>query len=276
MQSYKTKFCILTYKGIKVKTFHAFYAYIHSFPNGKIKIVRHLDIKKFSSNYICIQKKKSHAFIHAFKKKNFMHLYMHSKKKFSCIYTCIQKKFSCIFTCIQKKFSCIYTCIPKKKFSCIFTCIQKKILMHSKKKKKKFSCIYTCIQSKKKFPRIYTCIQSKKNSYAFIHAFKTKNQKMNFQIMVSWLSQDSSENVWRKNSKLYLQWRKDSKSYLHKNIWLNMLLQLDKELKVVSLLLKRWLKVNLLFGERTQSCISSEKRLKVISSQKSITQCHYS
>ena len=162
MQSYKTKFCILTYKGIKVKTFHAFYAYIHSFPNGKIKIVRHLDIKKFSSNYICIQKKKSHAFIHAFKKKNFMHLYMHSKKKFSCIYTCIQKKFSCIFTCIQKK-----------------------ILMHSKKKKKKFSCIYTCIQSKKKFPRIYTCIQSKKNSYAFIHAFKTKNQKMNFQIMVS-------------------------------------------------------------------------------------------
>jgi len=46
------------------------YIYIYSFPNGKIKIFKHLD------------KKNSHAFIHAFKaKKILMHLYMHSKQK---------------------------------------------------------------------------------------------------------------------------------------------------------------------------------------------------
>jgi len=46
------------------------YIYIYSFPNGKIKIFKHLD------------KKNSHAFIHAFKaKKILMHLYMQSKNK---------------------------------------------------------------------------------------------------------------------------------------------------------------------------------------------------
>jgi len=83
MYSYKTKFCILTYKGIKVKTFHAFYAYIHSFPNGEIKIVRHFDTKNpHAFIYAFKARKNSHAFVHAFKAiKILMHLYMHLKQK---------------------------------------------------------------------------------------------------------------------------------------------------------------------------------------------------
>jgi len=86
---------------------------------------------------------------------------------------------------------------------------------------------------------LYMHSKQVKNSYAFIHAFKTKKyQKMNFQIMVSWPSQDSSENFWRKNSKLYLQWRKNSKLYLHRNIWLNMLLQLERTQSCISTVVK--------------------------------------
>jgi len=61
--------------------------------------------------------------------------------------------------------------------------------------------------------------------------------------------------IWRKNSKLYLQWRK-TQSHIFTEKYDSMSLQLKKELKVVYLLLKRWLKVNLLFGERTPSRIS--------------------